>query len=125
MTEHAKLVEEAKGWNRSFADVTANPQEPIDQERANVLRNILGLVSRLAAALEAAEREREKASQLLAKFSELIVDADHISRERFEYYGLCDQLDNNGRPYPSQFSADMLVEAKAIKNAALAPQTEK
>lgn len=44
---------------------------------------------------------------------QLVVNADAVSRARFEYYGLCDCIDNNGSPYPSQWAADIIERSKA------------
>lgn len=63
------------------------------------------------------EAENKRLREDLLQFAQLLADADHVSRERFEYYGLCDQIDNNGRPYPSQWSAELLVKAVGIIKA--------
>jgi hypothetical protein len=43
---------------------------------------------------------------------QLVVNADAVSRARFEYYGLCDCIDNAGSPYPSQWAADIIERSK-------------
>lgn len=43
---------------------------------------------------------------------QLLVDADYVARARTHEYGICDAIDNNGRPYPSQWSADLIEVAK-------------
>lgn len=48
----------------------------------------------------------------LQQLRQLVVNADAVSRARFEYYGLCDCIDNCGGPYPSQWSADLIKRAK-------------
>lgn len=39
-------------------------------------------------------------------------DCDVVARQRGDKYGLCDQIDNGGSPYPSQWLADLLAQAK-------------
>lgn len=48
----------------------------------------------------------------LQQLRQLVVNADAVSRARFEYFGLCDCIDNCGSPYPSQWSADLIRRAK-------------
>lgn len=55
--------------------------------------------------IDALKREVEQLRQLVS-------NADAVSRARFEYYGLCDCIDNAGRPYPSQWSADLIERAR-------------
>ena len=59
---------------------------------------------KLEANAHALEREIEQLRQL-------VVNADAVSRSRFEYYGLCDCIDNAGGPYPSQWAADLIERA--------------
>jgi hypothetical protein len=43
----------------------------------------------------------------------IIVAADVVARERGDEYGLCDCIDNAGRPYPSQWGSDLIKAAYA------------
>ena len=43
---------------------------------------------------------------------QLLVDADAVARVRGDRYGLCDQLDNDGQPYPSAALADWIDVAR-------------
>lgn len=53
----------------------------------------------------------------IQQLRQLVVNADAVSRARFEYYGLCDCIDNTGRPYPSQWSSDLIERAKQTVKA--------
>lgn len=48
----------------------------------------------------------------LNQLRQLIVDADFVTRARFFDWGLCDSIDNTGSPYPSQWSADLVRQAR-------------
>lgn len=61
--------------------------------------------------IDALEREIEQ-------LRELVVNADAVSRARFEYYGLCDCIDNAGGPYPSQWAADLIERARTTTEPA-------
>jgi hypothetical protein len=51
---------------------------------------------------------RDELLHEVRQLRQLIVDADMVTRARFENYGLCDSIDNRGLPYPSQWSADIV-----------------
>ncbi len=44
----------------------------------------------------------------------LLLDANETALRRGDKYGLCDAIDNDGNPYPSQFLADVID--KAVKH---------
>lgn len=70
-----------------------------------------------AAVAGASRMTRDELIQEVAMLRQVLVDADEVTRARFEYYGLCDQIDARGSPYPSQFSADLIAKAKATVQA--------
>jgi len=41
-----------------------------------------------------------------------LLECDAVARARGDKYGLCDCIDNGGSPYPSQWLADLLAQAK-------------
>ncbi len=45
----------------------------------------------------------------------LVIDADGVARQRGDKYGLCDQTDNRGRPYPSQWAANLIGRALSAR----------
>lgn len=50
--------------------------------------------------------------QKLRHLYQAIVDLDAVARERGDRFGVCDCVDNAGNPYPSQWLADLLKEAR-------------
>lgn len=58
------------------------------------------------------EMSREELIKEIDSLRQCLVDADAVTRARFEYYGLCDCIDNCGRPYPSQWSHDLIELAR-------------
>jgi hypothetical protein len=60
-----------------------------------------------------AQMTRAQLEKEVNQLRQLVVDADAVSRARFEYYGLCDSIDNTGAPYPSQWSANLIKIARA------------
>ena len=55
---------------------------------------------------------REEMVHEIQQLRQCLVNADAVTRARFEYYGLCDCIDNRGGPYPSQWSHDLIARAK-------------
>ncbi len=45
---------------------------------------------------------------------QLLVDADAVARARGDRYGLCDQIDNDGEPYPSAALTNWLDVARRV-----------
>lgn len=62
--------------------------------------------------LQIAAMSRDELIEEICQLRQLVVDADTVSRARFEYYGLCDSIDNHGRPYPSQWATDLIRRAR-------------
>lgn len=61
----------------------------------------------------------ENLRALLAKLERLrtaLHDCDVIARARGDKYGLCDQIDNSGSPYQSQWLADLMRPADAERS---------
>jgi len=56
-------------------------------------------------------RELAELRAEVEQLRQLVTNADAVCRARFEYYGLCDSIDNAGTPYPSQWSADLIKKA--------------
>lgn len=58
----------------------------------------------------------------IADFAQALLEADLVARKRGDRFGLCDQLSERGDPYPSQWLADLLDEARKI--SATSPDLE-
>ena len=64
-----------------------------------------------------ASMSRDDLINELQQLRQLVVNSDTVARARFEYYGLCDCIDNCGGPYPSQWSHDLILRAKQTVTA--------
>lgn len=55
-------------------------------------------------------RQRET----IATLRQLLIDADAVARQRGDSFGLCDSVDNSGRPYQSAGSDSILQHCRML-----------
>lgn len=48
----------------------------------------------------------------------LLLDVHEVALKRGDKWGLCDDIDNSGKPYPSQWGRDILRQARAAVDRA-------
>lgn len=113
-------IERLREWNRQMVEKAASGGT-LDgyRELGAKLANAEAEIERLRATVDRLQQQwAENAPAVRYKTERdalrtALRDCDAVARARGDKYGLCDQIDNGGSPYPSQWLADLLAQTGA------------
>jgi len=94
----------------------------IQRNNANAkIKELEAEIERLRAVLSAIDSERKE--RIIEQYQAALRSVNAVAIERGDKYGVCDQIDNDGKPYPSQWLTDLLTVSDSPASALAASKS--